>query len=58
MTQNQIQDIIYPEQYNSLLGKGNTFGFGVNIITEKGSVNELYSVGSYFGKTRLLHHLL
>ncbi len=48
MTQNQIQDLLYPEGYNRLLGKGNTFGFGVNIITEKGSVNELYSIGSYF----------
>ncbi|WP_430409391.1 serine hydrolase domain-containing protein [Kordia sp.] len=48
MTQNQIQDLVYPKGYNRILGKGNTFGFGVNVVTEKGSMNELYSIGSYF----------
>lgn len=48
MTRNQIQDIKYPQGYNRLLGEGNTFGLGLNVITEQGSTNELYSQGSYF----------
>lgn len=48
MTKNQVENIKYPKGFNSILGENNTFGFGVNIITEPGSTNELYSVGSYF----------
>ncbi len=48
MTKNQINVLKYPKDYDRLLGKGNTFGFGVNIITEEGKGNELYSKGSYF----------
>ncbi len=47
MTRNQINTIKYPKGYNNLLGEGNTFGFGLNIITAEGSKNELYSEGSY-----------
>ena len=48
MTRNQINTLEYPKGYNRLLGEGNTFGFGVNVITANGSNNELYSEGSYF----------
>jgi len=48
MTKNQINMLKYPEKYNRLLGEGNVFGFGVNVITTEGSNNELYSEGSYF----------
>ncbi len=48
MTSNQIGALDYPKGFHPILGKGNKFGFGVNIITEEGKNNELYSKGSYY----------
>lgn len=48
MTTNQIGGIDYPKGFHPILGKGNKFGFGLNIITENGKINEFYSQGSYY----------
>lgn len=48
MTTNQIGDIDYPQGFYPILGKDNKFGFGLNVITKKGEINELYSQGSYY----------
>ncbi len=48
MTSNQIGDLQYPKGFYPILGKGNAFGFGLNIITPEGQINELYSLGSYY----------
>lgn len=48
MTTNQIGGIDYPKGFYPILGKGNKFGFGLNIITENGTFNECYSEGSYY----------
>ena len=48
MTTNQIGDIDYPQGFHPILGKDNKFGFGLNVITKKGEINEFYSQGSYY----------
>lgn len=48
MTTNQIGDIDYPDGFYPILGKGNKFGFGLNIITKNGEINEFYSQGSFY----------
>tara|TARA_R110002051_G_scaffold188453_1_gene257867 strand:+ start:18750 stop:19982 length:1233 start_codon:yes stop_codon:yes gene_type:complete len=48
MTSNQIGNIDYPKGFHLILGKDNKFGFGLNVITKKGKVNEFYSQGSYY----------
>lgn len=48
MTTNQIGTLNYPEDMLRLLGSENKFGLGVNVVTESGSKNELYSAGSYY----------
>lgn len=48
MTTNQIDTLNYPEDMLRLLGTKNKFGLGVNVVTESGSKNELYSAGSYY----------
>lgn len=48
MTANQIGALAYPAELQPLLGAHNTFGLGVNVVTEEGAQNEPYSVGSYF----------
>lgn len=48
MTSNQIETLNYPEDMLRLLGAKNKFGLGVNVVTESGSKNELYSAGSYY----------
>ncbi|WP_438426304.1 serine hydrolase domain-containing protein [Aquimarina macrocephali] len=48
MQTDQLKGVLYPKGFNPILGKNNTFGLGVNIITESGSSNEFYSEGAYF----------
>ena len=48
MTTNQVDTLNYPDRMLSLLGEKNKFGLGVNVVTELGSKNELYSAGSYY----------
>lgn len=47
-----IGNLRYPDMFYWLLGDGNTFGYGVNIVTENGSKNVSYSEGSYFWEGR------
>tara|TARA_R110001599_G_scaffold298861_2_gene503662 strand:- start:1738 stop:3012 length:1275 start_codon:yes stop_codon:yes gene_type:complete len=48
MSSNQIGSLNYPDEMLRLLGEANKFGLGVNVVTELGSINELYSAGSYY----------
>lgn len=48
MSSNQVDSLDYPNHFLRLVGEKNKFGLGVNVVTELGSKNELYSAGSYF----------
>lgn len=48
MTSNQVDSLDYPEELLSVVGANNKFGLGVNVVTDLGSKNELYSTGSYY----------
>ncbi|WP_271782312.1 serine hydrolase domain-containing protein [Aquimarina algiphila] len=48
LSTDQLKDIHYPKGFEPILGKNNTFGLGVNIITKSGASNEFYSEGAYY----------
>lgn len=48
MSSNQVGPLTYPNDLLRLMGENNKFGLGVNVVTKLGSVNELYSAGSYY----------